>query len=72
MQKLISSKKKAFFEYTVVDSIGKSKELWKALKSLKLLCLPSKTSVHGTKALKVNNTVSFESKSILDVYYTIL
>ena len=40
VQKLISYKKKKFFENRLNDSIGKLKELWKALKSLGL---PSKT-----------------------------
>ena len=65
MQKLISYKKKKFFENRLNDSIGKPRELWKALKSLGL---PSKTSVCGTTALKVNNTVSFETKSTLNVF----
>ena len=54
-----------FFENRLNDSFGKSKELWKALKSLGL---PSKTSVCGTTALKVKNTASFETKSTLDVF----
>ena len=56
---LISYKKKTFFENILNDSIYKSRELWKALKSLDL---PSKTSVFGTNALKVNNTMSSETK----------
>ena len=59
MQKLISYKKKKFFENKLNDSIGKPKELWKALKSLGL---PSKTSVCETNALKVKNETSFETK----------
>ena len=46
------------------DSIAKPEELWKALKSLDL---PDKTSVCGTNTFKVNNTMSFETKSTLDV-----
>ena len=72
MQKLISYKKKKFFESRINDSFGKPKELWKALKSLGLA---SKTSVCGTTALKVKNATSFETKSILDVlknYYSTL
>ena len=45
---LISEKK--FFENRLSDSIGKPKELWKALNSLGL---PSKTSVCRTPALKL-------------------
>ena len=63
--KLISYKKKRFFENRLNDSIGKPRELWKALKSPGL---PSKTSVCGTIALKVKNTTSFETISTLDVF----
>ena len=65
VQTLISYQKKKFFENGLIDSIGKPKELWKALKSLGL---PSKTSVCGTTALKVKNVTSFETKSTLDVF----
>ena len=65
MQKLISYKKKTVFEKRINDSIGKPKELWKAVKSLGL---PSKTSVCETTALKVNNAMSFETKPTLDVF----
>ena len=63
MQKLISYKKKKFFDNRINDSIAKPKELWKALKSLGL---PSKISVCGTTALKVKNTTSFETKPKLE------
>ena len=63
VQKLISYKKKEFFDNRINDSIGKPKELWKALKSLGL---PSKISVCGTTALIVKNTTSFETKSKLE------
>ena len=72
VQKLISYKKKKFFENGLSDSIGKPRGLYQALKSLGL---PSKTSICETTALKVKNTTSFETKSILDVfkyYYSIL
>ena len=59
---LISYKKKTFSENRLNDSIGKPKELWKALS------LPSKTSVYGKIALKENNTTSFEIKSTLDIF----
>ena len=65
VQKLISYKKKKFFENRLNDSIGKPKELWKALKSLGL---PSKTSVCGATALKVKNAMIFEIKSTLDFF----
>ena len=72
VQKLISYKKKNFLENRLNDSIGKPKELWKALKSLGLPC---KTSVCRTTALKLKNTTSFETKSTLDIfknYYSFL
>ena len=65
MLKLISYKKKKFFENRLNDSIGKPKELWKAPKSIVLL---SKTSVSRTTALKVKNTTIFETKSILGIF----
>ena len=65
MQKLISYKNKSFFENKLNDSIGKPKELWKALISLGL---PSKTSICGTTALKVKNATSFETISKLEVF----
>ena len=65
MQKIISYKKKRFFENRLNDSIGKPKELWKALKSLGLL---SKTPVSGTTAFKVKNATTFKTKSTLDVF----
>ena len=64
VQKLISYKKKKFFENRLNDSIDKPKEILKVLKSLGL---PNKTAC-GTTALKVKNTTSFETKSTLDVF----
>ena len=69
VQKLISYKKKKFFENRLNDSIGKPKELWKALKSLGL---PSKTSVCRKTALKVKKTTIFETKSTLDAITILL
>ena len=65
VQKLISYKKKKFSENRLNNSIGKPRELWKALKSLGL---PSKTSFCETTALKVKNATSFDTKSTLDVF----
>ena len=62
---MISYKKNRFFENRLNDSTGKPKELWKALKSLGL---PSKTSVCSATALKLKNTMCFETKSTLDVF----
>ena len=64
MQKLISYKKKTFFENKFNDAIDKPKKLWKALKSVGL---PSKTLGCGINALKVKNTI-FETKSTLEVF----
>ena len=51
------------------DSIAKPEELWKALKSLDL---PDKTSVCGTNTFKVNNTMSFETKSTFGITFIYL
>ena len=64
VQKLISYKTKKFFENGCNNNIGKPIALWK---TLKYLGLPSKKSACGTTALKVKNTMSFETKSTLDV-----
>ena len=60
-----NQEKKNFLESRLIDSIGKTKEVWKVLKPLGL---PSETSVCGTNALKVKNATSFETKSTLDVF----
>ena len=65
VQKLMSYKENKFFEKRLNDSIGKPRELWKALKSLGL---SSKMSICGIAALKVKSTTSFETKSTLDVF----
>ena len=48
VQKLILYIRKSFFENRLNYSIGKPKELWKALKCLNL---PNKISLFGTTAL---------------------
>ena len=65
VQKLSSYKKKILLENRFNDSIDKPKEFWKALKSIGFSC---KISVWGANALKVNNTMSFEAKSTLDIF----
>ena len=40
----------------------------KSFERLKFLGLPNKTSVGRATALKVNNTMNFETKSTLDVF----
>ena len=57
------SKKKWLFKRKLSDSIGKSKDLWKALKSLGL---PNKTSSCKVSDLKVNNTVEHDANSVLE------
>ena len=65
VQKLISYTKKTFLKNRLDDSIGKPKELCKALK---FLDLSDETSICQTNALKVNNTISFETGSTLDIF----
>ena len=48
---MIINKKRAFLENKLSESIGKPKDLWKALRSLGL---PSKTTSCGVNALKIN------------------
>ena len=65
VQELISYKKNKFFKNRLHDSIGKPNKLWNALK---FLGLNSETSVCGTTAFKVKNTLSFETKSTLGIF----
>ena len=62
VQKLIWPKKKL---RRLNDSIGKVKELWKALK---FLGSPNKTWACGINVLKVNKTMTSETESALDVF----
>ena len=54
-------KKKPFFESKLADSIGESRYLWKALRSL---ALRSKTSLIEVSALKTKNTVEHDLNSV--------
>ena len=63
LQKMIINKKRASFENKLTESIGKPKDLWKALRSLGL---PSKTSTCEVNALKVKNTVEHDINSVLE------
>ena len=56
---------RAFFENKLTESIGKSKDLWKALRSLGL---PSKTSSCEFNASKVKNTVEHDVNSVLESF----
>ena len=60
---MIINKKRVFFENKLTESIGKPKDLWKALRSLGL---PSKTSSCEVNALKIKNTVEHGIKSVLE------
>ena len=51
---MIINRERTFFENKLTESIGKRKDLWKALRSLGL---PSKTSSCEVNALKMKNTV---------------
>ena len=60
---MIFNKKRLYFEKKLSESIGKPKDLWKALKSLGL---PNKISSCEVSALKINNTVEHDSNSVLE------
>ena len=61
MQQVIFNKRRAFFQNKWTESIGKPKDLWKALKSLGL---PNKLSSCEVKALKTNK----QSNTMLTQY----
>ena len=70
--KMIFNKKRLFIEKNLSESIGKTKDLWKALKFLELA---NKISSCEFSALKENNTVEHDANSILDAcknYYSTL
>ena len=54
VHKLVSNKKKVYFENKLSESIGKPKEVWKVLKSVGLL---NKNSPCKVNALRINKTV---------------
>ena len=68
---MIFNKKRSFFEKTLSESIGETKDLLKALKSLGL---PKKIYSYEVSALKINNTVEHDANSILGFknYYSTL
>ena len=68
---MIINKKRAFLENKLTESIGKPKDLWKALRSLGL---PSKTSSCEVNALKINNKVEHDFNLVLGFrnYYSTL
>ena len=63
VRKMIFNKKRSLFEKKLSESIGKPKDLWKALKSLGL---PNKISSCEVSALKINNTVEHDANLILE------
>ena len=63
LQKMIINKKREFLENKLTESIGKPKDLWKALRSLGL---PSKTSSCEVNALKINSKVEHDFNSVLE------
>ena len=59
--KLIASKKQAFFQEKLSETIGKSKELWESLKSLGM---PKRTVVSNFNAIEENDTLTYGKRSI--------
>ena len=64
LKKMIINKKGKFLENKLIESIGKTKDLWKALRSLGL---PSKTSSCEVNALKINSKVKHDLNSVLEI-----
>ena len=64
VRKMIFDKKRSFFEKKLSESIGKPKDLWKALKSL---VLSNKISSCEVSTLKMNNAVEHDANSICKV-----
>ena len=62
---LIAEKKRNYFETRLTENIGKSKEIWKTLKALGL---PNKISKATINALKDDNVVKYDLKSISKVF----
>ena len=61
---MIINKKRAILENKLTESVGKPKDLWKALRSLGL---PSKTSSCKVNALKINSKVEHDLNSVLEI-----
>ena len=59
---MVINKKRTFFRNKLTESIGKVKDLWKALR---LLGLPSKISSCEVNALKIKNIVERDVNSVL-------
>ena len=65
VKKLIAERKRNYFETKLTENIGK--ELWKTLKALGL---PNKVSIATINALKNDNVVKYDPKSISKVFQT--
>ena len=61
VQKLIHTKKKAYFQSKLTENIGKPKELWKFLKSLGL---KFERSFSNINCLEINKSTNFDVKDI--------
>ena len=62
---MIKNKKKNFFTGKLNENIGKPKELWKSLKSLRL---PSKKSSCSTICLEKDRILSFDPKANAEIF----
>ena len=65
VQRMIKDKKKNFAIGKLNDNIGKPKELWKSLKSLRL---PSKKSSSATICLEKDGILSFDPKTNAEIF----
>ena len=69
---MVFNKKISFFEKKLSESIGKPKDLWKALKSLGL---PNRFSSSEVSAFRIKNTIKHDGNSVLESlknYYSTL
>ena len=62
---MITNKKKTFVVGKLNESIGKPKELWKSLKSLRL---PSRKSSSSATCLKKDGILSFDPKANAEIF----
>ena len=65
VQRMIKDKKKNFVIGKLNDNIGKPKELWKSLKSLRL---PSKANSAATICLEKDGILSFDPKTNAEIF----
>ena len=59
---MIARKKQAYFKEKFSESIGKPKELWE---SLKYLDMPNKSLISNFSAMEDNETLAYDTRSIL-------